>query len=104
MNIALYEEFKIPEICILLSKPKFVAIYLFTIIMPMSLLNQLNEINRTYPIVRISHIKNLTQVHSVVAKKLGCWLKIQLRRLKEGAKHLVFSAEVPVVLYQVITN
>ena len=37
---------------------------------------------------------------SVVAKKLGCWLKIKLRQLKEGVKLLMLSAEVPVVLYQ----
>lgn len=36
----------------------------------------------------------------LVAKKLhvGCWLQIKSRWLKEGVKHLVLSAEVPVVL------
>ena len=41
---------------------------------------------------------------SVVAKKLGSQLKSKLRRLKEGAKRLVLSMEVPVVLYQAITG
>ena len=39
---------------------------------------------------------------SVVAKKLGSRLKIKLRWLKEGAKRLVLSVEVPVVLYRVL--
>ena len=37
-----------------------------------------------------------------VAKNLGCTPKIKLRRLKEGTKHLMLLAEVPIVLYQVI--
>ena len=41
---------------------------------------------------------------SVVAKKLGSRLKIKLKRLKEGAKRLVLSVEVPVVLYQAIAG
>ena len=41
---------------------------------------------------------------SVVAKELGSWLKIKLRWLKEGAKRLVLSVVVPVVLYQAITG
>ena len=41
---------------------------------------------------------------SVVAKKLGCQLKIKLRQLKEGTKRLMLLVEVPVVLYQVITD
>ena len=36
-------------------------------------------------------------VNSVVAKKLGCRLKIKLRQLKEGAKRLMLLAEVLVV-------
>ena len=36
---------------------------------------------------------------SVVAMKLGYRLKIKLTWLKEGAKHLMMLAEVPVVLY-----
>ena len=43
-------------------------------------------------------------LYSVVAKKLGSRLKIKSRRLKEGSKRLVLSAEVPVVLYQAITG
>ena len=39
---------------------------------------------------------------SVVAKKLGYWLKIKLRRLKEGVKCVMLSVEVPIVLYRVI--
>ena len=35
---------------------------------------------------------------SVVAKKLHYWLEINLRQLKEGAKHLMLSVKVPVVL------
>ena len=41
---------------------------------------------------------------SVVAKKLRCRLKNKLRQLKEGAKSLTLSEEVPVVLYRVITG
>ena len=41
---------------------------------------------------------------SVVAKKLGCQLKIQLRRLKEGAKCLILLVQVPVVLYRAIAS
>ena len=43
-------------------------------------------------------------LNSVVDKKLGYWLKVKLRRLKEGAKHLVLSAEVHIVLYRAITG
>ena len=43
-------------------------------------------------------------LHSVVATKLGRWLKIKLKQLKEGGKHPVLTAEVPVVLYQVIAS
>ena len=36
-------------------------------------------------------------ISSVVAKKLGCRLKIKSELFKEGAKHFMLSAEVPVV-------
>ena len=49
-------------------------------------------------------VHTVSQEISVVAKKLGCRLKVKLRQLKEGAKHFAQSVEVPVVLYQVITG
>ena len=46
----------------------------------------------------------LSMFISVVAKELGCRLKIKLRQLKYGAKPLILSAEVPVALYRVIAG
>ena len=47
-----------------------------------------------------THPKNdITLISTVSAKKLNCWLQIKLRRLKEGIKHLMLSAEMPLVLY-----
>ena len=53
---------------------------------------------RTNRVTRLEGLKHSLPLHathlssqwaiffSVVAKKLGCWLKIKLRRLKEGLK------------------
>ena len=42
--------------------------------------------------------------YSVVAKRLGCRLKIKLRQLKEGVKHLMLLEELPVVPYSMISG